>query len=186
MSWNDHDHRGEYAAEGHTHYDYAEEHHRHYDLERDSESARHDVDELRAAVRDLRDQLDEAFDRIADLEKQTPQARQLQLEADLAMADLAESGYRPDDYGPPVGADRHGRDCQCPFCYYDPEEGETEPTPDALITQAEVAVDDAARRIVAEPGQPTRDLSGFPVVPPGQIDAEVAADVRRLIGKDPS
>jgi hypothetical protein len=117
MTWNDHDHRGEYAERGHTHYDYAEEHHRHCDLERDGESARHGLNELRAAVRELRDQLDEALGRIADLEKQTPQARQLQYEADIAAADLAESGYG-----------RHGRDCRCPFCYYDPDEEDPQVT----------------------------------------------------------
>ena len=51
------------------------------------------------------------------LEGQTPQARQLQLEADLAAADLAESGF---DRWPPEGTDRHGPGCQCPYCY-DPE-----------------------------------------------------------------
>jgi hypothetical protein len=80
------------------------------------------VDELRAAVRELRDQLDDALERIAGLEKQTPQARQLQLEADLATADFAASGYRYDEYGPPAGAGRHGRNCQCPYCYVEPEE----------------------------------------------------------------
>jgi hypothetical protein len=119
MSWNDHDHRGEYAEAGHTHYDYADEHHRHYDLESAYESASRRIAGL---VETLQRQLDDALDRIAALEKQTPQARQLQLEADLAAADLAESGYRPDDYGPPVGADRHGSGCQCPYCYDEPEE----------------------------------------------------------------
>lgn len=71
---------------------------------------------------DGRGQLADALDRIDALEKDTPQARQLQLEADLAGADLAESGYRPDDHGPPVGADRHGLECQCPYCYDEPEE----------------------------------------------------------------
>jgi hypothetical protein len=42
--------------------------------------------------------LADALERIRALEADTPQARQLQLEADLAAADLAESGY-----------DRHGR-----------------------------------------------------------------------------
>ena len=43
----------------------------------------------------------EALERIRTLEGQTPQARQLQLEADLAAADLAESGYdREYDLGP--------------------------------------------------------------------------------------
>jgi hypothetical protein len=114
----------------------------------------------------MRSQPDDALERIRALEGQTPQARRLQLEADLAAADLAESGY-----------DRRGRDCRCPFCYYDPEEDETERTPDALITQAEIAADDAVRRIVAEPGQPTHDLSGEPEHGPGAM--------RRFMRKHP-
>lgn len=54
-------------------------------------------------------------------------ARQLQLEADLAAADLAESGY---DRWPPVGADRHGRGCECPECYA-PEPDVYGPGPEA-------------------------------------------------------
>jgi hypothetical protein len=111
VSWNDHDHRGEYAEPGHMHYDYADEHHRHYDLETDGKTAQQAITCLRAEIDELRRQFDEALGRIADLEKQTPQARQLQYEADVAAADLAESGY-----------DRHGRGCQCPFCYHEPEE----------------------------------------------------------------
>ncbi len=67
--------------------------------------------DLRQDVRRLRGLLELAEGRIRALEGQTPQARQLQLEADLAAADLAESGY-----------DRHGRDCQCPYCYCPPED----------------------------------------------------------------
>ena len=53
-----------------------------------------------AAAAGLRDQLDDALERIRALEGQTPQARQLQLEADQAAADLAESGYdREDEHG---------------------------------------------------------------------------------------
>ena len=59
-------------------------------------------------MRELRGALELAGRRIRILEGQTPQARQLQLEADLAAADLAESGY-----------DRHGRDCQCWYCATD-------------------------------------------------------------------
>lgn len=40
--------------------------------------------------------------------------RQLQYEADLAAADLAESGY--DDY--------HGWNCGCPYCPTDDDAGE--------------------------------------------------------------
>jgi hypothetical protein len=57
-------------------------------------------------------------ERVKALEAQTPQARQLQYEADVAVADLAASGYADD---PPVGADRHGPGCGCPYCY-DPED----------------------------------------------------------------
>lgn len=71
--------------------------------------------ELRQDVRELRALLELAGQRISALEGQTPQARQLQLEADLAAAGLAASGY-----------DRHGRDCQCSYCATD-EPGEPEP-----------------------------------------------------------
>jgi hypothetical protein len=50
------------------------------------------------------------------------------------------------------------------------------------------ALDDAldyARRAAAEDDQ-RGDEPGFPLIPPGQIDAEVAADVRRLAEKDSS
>jgi hypothetical protein len=106
-----HDHRGQYAEDRHDHYDYAREHHRHYDLENDDEKASRRITALQDEVDGLRGQLNDALGRIAVLEKQAPQARQLQYEADLAAADLAESGY-----------DRHGRDCRCPYCYDEPEE----------------------------------------------------------------
>jgi hypothetical protein len=48
---------------------------------------------LREDVRELRGQLGGALERIRQLEQQTPQAQRLQLEADQAAADLAESGY---------------------------------------------------------------------------------------------
>jgi hypothetical protein len=82
--------------------------------------------ELRGDVRELRGRLGTAERRIGELESQTPQARQLQVEADLAAADLAESGYDP---WPPEGADRHGPGCQCPECY-DPEPEEYDPGPE--------------------------------------------------------
>lgn len=125
MNGNDHDHRGEYSEARHDHDpDYADKRHDHYDLERADERAQQEIRELRA-------DLDAALDRIADLEKQAPQARQLQLEADQAAADLAESGYRPDDFGPPIGTDRHGRGCQCPYCYDDePGTAEHDPGPE--------------------------------------------------------
>jgi hypothetical protein len=123
MNRNDHDHRGEYAEDRHDHdLDYAEKHHRHYDLEAGDKTAQQAITCLRGEAGDLRRQLNDALERITALEKQTPQARQLQYEADLAAADLAESGYDPGGYGPPVGAGRHGRGCQCPYCYDEPEE----------------------------------------------------------------
>jgi hypothetical protein len=69
------------------------------------------INTLRQDVRELRGQLDSVMTRIRALEADTPQARQLQLEADLAAADLAESGYG-----------RHGPGCQCPYCCDDPDD----------------------------------------------------------------
>jgi hypothetical protein len=110
--YSDHDHGGEYADLRHDHdNDYAPLHHRHYDLEKEDDRLRDAIRDLGDALGELRGELQAALERIRVLEGQTPQARQLQLEADQAAADLAESGY-----------DRHGRDCGCPFCYYDPEE----------------------------------------------------------------
>ena len=81
---------------------------------------------LRQEVRELRAHVDLALARIGTLENavrclegQTPQAGQAQYEADLAAADLAESGY-----------DRHGRGCDCPECY-EPEPEEYDPGPEA-------------------------------------------------------
>jgi hypothetical protein len=117
--------RGLAVNEAHGHYadeihGAAEEHHRHYDTESE-------LRELASLVAGLREDLSRAEDRIRDLESQTPQARQLQLEADLAAADLAKSGY---DGWPPDGADRHGPGCECPWCD-DPEPDEHGPGPDA-------------------------------------------------------
>jgi hypothetical protein len=98
--YSDHDHRG--------HYDYAREHHLHYDLAGDNERAHRRITALQDEVDGLRGQLADAIERIRSMEADTPQARQLQLEADQAAADLAESGY-----------DRHGRDCRCPYCFAD-------------------------------------------------------------------
>ncbi len=71
--------------------------------------------ELREDVRELRGRLGTAERRIRELEVQTPQARQLQVEADLAAADLAESGYgwheeepEPAEYDPGPEADDEG------------------------------------------------------------------------------
>ena len=101
-----HDHRGDYADQRHDHdIDYAVLHHRHHDLERDIEALQRELRDYRQALDEYERDLSDARRRVAGLEQQTPQARQLQLEADLAAADLAESGY-----------DRHGRDCQCSYC----------------------------------------------------------------------
>ena len=113
--------------ETHGHYAYeihgaAEEHHRHYDTESE-------LRELRSLVAGLREDLSRAEDRLRGLESQTPQARQLQVEADLAAADLAESGY---DRWPPEGAGRYGPGCQGPECFGPgPEEHGPGPEADA-------------------------------------------------------
>jgi hypothetical protein len=107
-----HDHRGQYADDRHDHgLDYAEKHHRHYDDESTARGLREDLSRAEERIRELEDGLRDVLGRITALEGQRPQARQLQLEADLAAADLAESGY-----------DRHGRHCQCPYCLVEPEE----------------------------------------------------------------
>jgi hypothetical protein len=112
MSWSDHDHRGDYASARHDHDgDYAALHHRHYDLEREDDRLQGLLREMDTRLGELRSELEAALGRIVALEQQTPQARQLQLEAGQAAADLAESGY-----------DRHSRDCRCSYCSYDPEE----------------------------------------------------------------
>ncbi len=69
--------------------------------------------DMQTAIRELRGQLDLALERIRDLEGSAPEARQARYEADLAAADLAESGYGQPD---PIGADRHGEGCLCPYC----------------------------------------------------------------------
>jgi hypothetical protein len=128
MSWGTEDHK-------HNAYDVygvAEEHHRHYDLETGLERASIELDRLRARIGELEDALGEATGRIRELEAQTPQARQLQLEADLAAADLTESGY--DERGEPFGAVRHGPGCLCPYC---PDE-EPEPEPEDYAPGPEV------------------------------------------------
>ena len=69
MTWNDHDHRGQYADERHDHdIDYAPLHHRHYDLETDDKTAQQGITCLRAEVDELRGQLDDAVGRIRGLE----------------------------------------------------------------------------------------------------------------------
>jgi hypothetical protein len=58
MTWNDHDHRGQYAEDRHDHdLDYAEKHHRHRDLETDDKTAQQAITCLREEVDELRRQL---------------------------------------------------------------------------------------------------------------------------------
>jgi len=70
MTWNDHDHRGEYASDGHDHYDYAERHHRHYDDESTVSGLREDLGNAEERIRELRADLNAALDRIRQLEEQ--------------------------------------------------------------------------------------------------------------------
>lgn len=124
MSYADQDHRGDYADQRHNHDgEYAEERHSHYDLEHDDKAAEREIQGLREDLRELRRQADGLLERIRDLEGQTPQARQLQLEADQAAADLAESGYdREDDPDEPSNRELERE----PPGWYDvpePEEG---------------------------------------------------------------
>jgi hypothetical protein len=119
----DHDHRGDYADQRHDHNgDYAALHHRHYDDESTVRGLREDLGAAEERIRVLEDDLRGTLERIRALEGQTPQAQRLQLEADQAAADLAESGY-----------DRHGRGCQCSYCATDddPEAAEYDPGPEA-------------------------------------------------------
>jgi hypothetical protein len=102
----DHDHGGEYADDRHDHDgDYAEKYHRHHDDESTVRGLREDLGHAEERIRQLEDDLRDALNRIHVLEDQTPQARQLQDEADQAAADLAASGY-----------DRHPPGCPCPYC----------------------------------------------------------------------
>jgi hypothetical protein len=118
-----HDHRSQYADEGHDHWrKYAEYSHGHHDLDSLIAGLREDLRHAEERIRELEGDNSAALERIVALEKQTPQVRQLQYEADLAAADLAQAGNDPGGYGPPVGADRHGRGCQCPYCYDEPED----------------------------------------------------------------
>jgi peptidoglycan hydrolase CwlO-like protein len=67
--------------------------HRHYDLERTIDELRGQIRELRAIMIEFGLDLSEAQGRIHQLEQQTPEARQAEYEADIALADAAESGY---------------------------------------------------------------------------------------------
>lgn len=89
----DHDHHGQYADERHDHDgDYSGLHHRHYDLEREDNRLQAVLGEMDARLGELRSDLEAALGRVRELEQQTPQARRLQYEADLAAADLAADG----------------------------------------------------------------------------------------------
>ena len=69
MTWNDHDHRGEYAEDRHDHdLDYAEKHHRHYDLEREDDRLQALIRGMGDTLSGLRDELQAAFGRIRELE----------------------------------------------------------------------------------------------------------------------
>jgi hypothetical protein len=129
----DHDHRGEHADKRHDHDgDYAEKYHRD-----DHAHERHDHQDLLEQIHELGERLDAAVARICELEQQTPQARQLQLEADQAAADLAESGYdrhdepEPEDICPETSDGEHcgdwhegGRCGACGQYGPDPETGD--------------------------------------------------------------
>ena len=69
MTWNDHDHRGEYAEDRHDHDgDYAEKYHRHYDLEKADEHLQGLIREIGGTLSELRSELQAALDRIRVLE----------------------------------------------------------------------------------------------------------------------
>jgi hypothetical protein len=72
VSWNDHDHRGEYADAGHDHYDYAGRHHRHYDEESTVQGLREDLGRAGERLRELEDRLRDALGRITVLEDRQP------------------------------------------------------------------------------------------------------------------
>jgi hypothetical protein len=81
---------------------------------------REDLGRAEERIRELHEELIQAVhrtgcleDRCAAMEKQTPRARQLQYEADIAAAGAAEY-------------ERHGRGCDCPYCCI-PEEPEESP-----------------------------------------------------------
>jgi uncharacterized protein involved in exopolysaccharide biosynthesis len=80
---SDHDHDIEYARK----------HHLHYDLAGDAERAHSRITHLQEELGELRAELADALGRIRQLEEQTPEAREAEYEADVALADLAESGY---------------------------------------------------------------------------------------------
>ena len=74
---NEHDHDIEYARK----------HHMHYDLAGDAERAHTRITHLQEELGELRTELAAALERIRQLEEQTPEARQAEYEADVALAD---------------------------------------------------------------------------------------------------
>jgi hypothetical protein len=56
----------------------------------------HRIAELERETRELRTDLRDALERIRALEGSTPEARQARYQADVALADLAASGYDDD------------------------------------------------------------------------------------------
>ena len=72
MSYADHDHRGEYASDGHDHYDYAEKYHRHYDDESTVCGLRADLGAAEERIRELADDRRDALSRIHALEERLP------------------------------------------------------------------------------------------------------------------
>ena len=67
--------------------------HHHYDDERADGELRRLLDEIRTGLAAAREDLSAALERIRQLEEQTPEARQAEYEADVALADAAESGH---------------------------------------------------------------------------------------------
>jgi hypothetical protein len=88
-------------------------------LMRECAELRRLLGQVLAVLAERQDEARQLAERVKALEAQTPQAQQLQYEADVAAADLAASGYADD---PPIGADRHGPGCLCPYC---PDEDES-------------------------------------------------------------
>jgi hypothetical protein len=69
MTWNDHDHRNEYAEARHDHdVDYAPLHHRHYDLEREDDRLQAALREMDTRLGEMRSELQAALERIRQLE----------------------------------------------------------------------------------------------------------------------
>jgi hypothetical protein len=73
MTWNDHDHRGQYAEDRHDHdLDYAEKHHRHYDDESAVRGLREDLSHAEERIRALEDDLRGALAELRVLDRLRP------------------------------------------------------------------------------------------------------------------